>query len=248
MTVGENLNFNMARMGEIALDQHTLIAERRQRLALGPGQFGCEISGCVHHAHPLATTAGTRLDQHRIADASGLEFQQFRRLVFAVIAGHQRHARFLHQRLRLALATHRADGGGRRADEHHTGFGAGIGKGRVLGQEAIARMHRLRAGAFAHVQDHIRAQIALPRWCRPDVIGLVGHRHMHGMRVGVGIHCNRRNAEFARRADDPAGDFATVGDKNFAEHRHHILNTPNFVSAIGAFSAADRPSANTRRV
>ena len=60
----------------------------------------------------------------------------------------------------------------------------------------------------------------------------------------------------ARRADDAAGDLAAIGDQDLGEHlgpslqpclRSHILNTPNFVSGIGALSAAERLSASTSR-
>jgi hypothetical protein len=38
---------------------------------------------------------------------------------------------------------------GRRADEHQPGFGAGLGEGLVLAQEAVARVDGLRAGGRA---------------------------------------------------------------------------------------------------
>ena len=78
-------------------------------------------------------------------------------LVVAVIARHQRHLRFRHQRLGFALAAHGADGGRRRADKDDLRLGAGLGEGGVLRQEAIARMDRLGAGPLGGLDDAHRS-------------------------------------------------------------------------------------------
>ena len=73
-----------------------------------------EIGMPVDAAHAAAAAAGRRLDQHRIADLVGLLLEEFRVLPLAVIAGHDRHAGLLHQRLGAVLQPHGADrrGGG----------------------------------------------------------------------------------------------------------------------------------------
>ena len=76
MAVGEHLHLDMAWAGEILLDQHVVIAERRSRFALGRGQRIGELAGPVYHPHPLAAPACGGFDQHRVADA--LSFTQER--------------------------------------------------------------------------------------------------------------------------------------------------------------------------
>jgi hypothetical protein len=49
----------------------------------------------------------------------------------------------------------------------------------------------------------------------------------------------------AIQADKAGIQFVHV---SMIHHRIHILNTPNFVSGIGALSAAEKHNANTRRV
>ena len=59
------------------------------------------------------------------------------------------------------------------------------------------------------------------------------------LRIGIGIDRHGANAHAARGADDPAGDFAAIGDEKGLDHGHHILNTPKAGrSGIGASSAA----------
>ena len=67
--------------------------------------------------------------------------------------------------------------------------------------------------------------------------------------VGLGVDGDRRDAEAARGVDDPAGDFAAIGDEERAKHGVlYIRKTPNCVSAIGAFKVAARERPSTRRL
>ncbi len=46
----------------------------------------------------------------------------------------------------------------------------------------------------------------------------VGHFDMQRVGVGVGEHGDRLDPELAGRFDDPAGDFAAIGDQDLVEH------------------------------
>jgi hypothetical protein len=48
--------------------------------------------------------------------------------------------------------------------------------------------------------------------------GLVRHADMQGFPVGIGIDRDGGNAHSARRLDDPAGNFAAIGDEEFGDH------------------------------
>ena len=145
MRVGEHLQFDVAGRGDVFLDQHPPVAERGLRLAHGALERGVEFDMRVDAAHAAPAPARDRLDEHRIADLIGLLAQEFRVLVVAVIAGHDRHAGPLHQRLGRAFQAHRPHRLGRRADEDDSGLRAGFGEIGVLGQKAVTRMQAFGA-------------------------------------------------------------------------------------------------------
>ena len=99
MTITKNLHFDMARLFDIFLDQHSRVAKGALRLALGTGQSIGKCLGTCDQPHALATAPGHRLDQHRIANLGRALGQKRRRLLGPMIARHHRHARLLHQRL-----------------------------------------------------------------------------------------------------------------------------------------------------
>ena len=239
MPVGEDLDFDVPRALQIALQQHAVVAEGRGGLAFRAFQGGGEIGRGGDDAHALAAAAGARLDEHGKADARGLRGEKIRVLIGAVIAGHGGHAGAVHQRLGLALAAHRADGLGRRADEDQPRRGTDLGEGGVFREKSIARVDGLRAASPRGLEDGVAAQVAVARGGGADAVGLVGHGDVQRAGIGVGKHRDRGDAEASRRADDAAGDLAAIGDQQFAEHRAHIRNTPKRVGGMRAFSAAE---------
>ncbi|MNM87516.1 hypothetical protein D3C81_996990 [compost metagenome] len=216
--IGEHLDFDMARPGQVFLHQHLVVAEAGAGLALDRRQRGLEAIARLDHAHALAAAARAGLEQHRVADAVGLAAQQRRVLVFAVVARHQRHRCALHQLLGRALAAHRVDGGGRRADEDQPRRGAGLGKGLVLGQEAVAGVDGLGAGFLRHFNDVVGAQVAVARGSAADMDRLVAEGDVAGIGVGIRIHRDGADTEPAAGGGDTAGDLAAVGDQDLAEH------------------------------
>ena len=145
MRVGEHLQFDVARRGDVFFDQHPSVAERSLSLADGALERSVEFDMRVDAAHSAAAPARDRLDEHRIADFIGLFAQEFRVLVVAVIAGHDRHAGPLHQRLGRAFQAHRPHRSGRRADKNDARLRAGFREISVLGQESVARMQTFGA-------------------------------------------------------------------------------------------------------
>ena len=145
MRVGEHLQLDVAGRGDVFLDQHPSVAERSLRLAHGALERSVELDMRVDAAHSAPAPARDRLDEHRIADLIGLLAQEFRVLVVAMIAGHDRHAGPLHQRLGRAFQAHRPHRLGRRPDEDDASLCAGFGEIGVLRQESIARMQTFGA-------------------------------------------------------------------------------------------------------
>jgi hypothetical protein len=67
--VAEDLHFDMARAGDVFLDQHMRsLPKAGLRLALRAFERGLEIGVLVDAAHALAAAARDRLDENRIAD------------------------------------------------------------------------------------------------------------------------------------------------------------------------------------
>src|SRR3546814_1282309 len=79
-------------------------------------------------------------------------------------------------------------------------------------------MDRLRAGLFRDFQDRVAAQVAVLRPRAADRPSLVGQPHVLRVSVGLRVHRHRGDAEPARGADHPAGDFAAVGDEDLFKH------------------------------
>jgi hypothetical protein len=180
---------------------------------------------------PFAAAARRRFQQHRIADVVGLFLQKRLVLFLSMVTGDQRHRRLLHQRLRRALAAHRAQRLDRRSDEHDPVRRARRGELLVLGQEPVARMDRLGAGLLGRGDDAIDVEIAFARGRRTDQHRFVGQPGVPRVGVGLGKHGDGAHAKATRGLDDAACDFAAIGDQYLAEHRsileRDLLRIPN---------------------
>ena len=89
----------------------------------------------------------------------------------------------------------------------------GLGERGIFGQEAIAGMDRLRFGGERGGDDFLANQIALARRRRPDMHRLIRLPHMQRLGIGIRIDRDRVDTHGARGADDPASNFAPVGDE-----------------------------------
>ena len=195
-----------------------LVAEAGGRLAFARGKGVGEILALLDQAHALAAATGRRLDQHRVADAVGRHVQYARGLVVAVIARRQWNPGIAHQLLGFRLRAHGADRRGRRADEGDAVGSQRLGEVGILGEEAVAGVHRLRTGAQARLDDLVGDQIGFTRRSRAEQHRLVGQADMAGVGVGVRIDSDGAHAHAAGGLDDAAGDFSAVGNKNFVKH------------------------------
>ena len=96
LLVGEYLDFDMPRALKIFLDQHLVVAEAGNGLALARGQRRGEFFRMRNHAHAFAATTGTGLQQHGVANAIRCPLQSDQGLVGPVIARHHRHTGGFH--------------------------------------------------------------------------------------------------------------------------------------------------------
>ena len=146
VAVGEDLDLDVARVGQVALEVDRRVGEELLAFAAGALERGLELVLVERDAKALAAAAARRLDRDRVAD---LGVDHLRR---GVDVGDRlgrsrddRHARGLHQLARPRLRAHRVDRARGRADEDDPGLLAGAREVGVLGKEAVARVNRLGA-------------------------------------------------------------------------------------------------------
>ena len=167
LSVAEHLDLDVAGAAQKLLDIDRIVAERGLGFALGGAVRDLHILRASRHLHAAAAAAGSRLDENRIADL-GAEPQRGGDVGHrAVRARHHRNAENLGSAFGLDLVAHRADVLGTRADEGDAVLGQDLGEARVLGEEAIARMHRLGPGDLAGRDDGRNVEIAVARRGRP---------------------------------------------------------------------------------
>ena len=69
VAVRQDLDLDVARRAQVALQEDLVRAEGARRLAPGRGHRVVQLVGGAHEAHAPAPAAGRRLDQQRVADA-----------------------------------------------------------------------------------------------------------------------------------------------------------------------------------
>ncbi len=156
MAVGQNLNFDMARLFDEFFDEDTVVAKAVQALGFGGGEPLAHFLLGIGEAHPLAAATRRRLHHHGIADVIRDLHGMVRVLDFADKAGDDGDACFPCQFLRFDLVAHRRNGFRGRADEGDARLFAGLDEAGAFRQEAIARMHGVRAGVLAGLNDLVR--------------------------------------------------------------------------------------------
>ena len=219
MRIGQHLDLDMAWLLDIFLDENAAVAESAYGLVHGGAEDLPELAVGAGDAHALATAAGRGLDHDRVADPARAGDSPLGVRDFAGVARHDGNARPLRKPLALDLVAHGGDGGRAGPDEHQPRRLDGLDEARILGEEAEARMDRLRAGVERRADDALTVQIAFRRRGPADGDRLVGHAHMQGIGVGLGIDGHRADPEAPRGPGDPAGDLAPVGDQDPAERR-----------------------------
>ena len=140
-----------------------------------------------------------------------------------------------HQLAGAGLGAHGLDRARRRADEDDPGLLAGLGEGRVLGEEAVAGVDRLGARLAGDLEDLLDVQVALGRRGAAQEVGLGRAADVQGVAVDLGVDGHRGDAELVQRAADADGDLAAVGDQDLREH------------GAGRLSVADRAAAQLVR-
>ena len=191
--IGQHLQFDVARMVEIFLDIDRIVAERRA--CLGACDLECffQRGGTLRHLHAAPSAAGSRLDQHRIANAVGDDagFRDVRHHAFR--SRHQWHAKPRHGGFGGNFVAHHANMCRRWSDEGQTVRLHHLGEPGILRQEAVAGMDRFRTGDGGGRQDRGNVEVTVLRRRRSDANAFIGQPHMHRLCVRGRMHRDGRD-------------------------------------------------------
>ena len=184
--VGEHLDFDVARIGHVALEVDGRVTEELLTLANRPLEGGFELGLTERHSEALTAAAAGGLDGDGPAD---FRLDDLSRVLDAPDrlrgAGHDRDAGRCHQRARPRLRAHRLDRACGRADEDDPCLLASRREGGVLGEEAVAGMHRLSARLAGHGEDPVDVQVALGRSRAAQQVGAAGAPHVCGVAIAA---------------------------------------------------------------
>ncbi len=161
--VAEHLQLDVARLLEVLLEVDGVVAERGLGLGAGGLEGVDEVVLGARHLHAAPAAAGGRLDQHGVADVGGHAHGLVVVGDAAFGAGHAGDAEALGRALGLDLVAHDADVLRLGADEVDVVALQDLGEARVLGEEAVAGMHRVGAGDLAGRQQGGDVEIAVAR-------------------------------------------------------------------------------------
>src|SRR4029077_16233945 len=96
---------------------------------------------------------------------------------------------------------------------------ARLREARVLGEEPVSRVDRLRARAHGHVEDLLDRQVVLARGPLAEVVRLRRALYVRRVAVELGVHRHTHDLELLERAHDADRDLAAVCDQHLLEHR-----------------------------
>ena len=222
VAVGEDLHLDVPGPQHEPLQEQRVVPEGRGRLTACAHQRTGQIRGILDQPHALAAASRGRLDEHRVADVVGGRDQFGIGQSRPRDARHHRDVERGHRVLRGDLVPHHLDGPRGRAEEGDTGRSTSRGERRVLGEEPVPGMDRLRAGALRRIEHPVDVEVALTGRRRPDQYGGVGLADMPGAGVGLAVDGDRADPHLPESADHPDRDLAAVGDEDRLELCSHM--------------------------
>ncbi len=195
--VEEHLHLDVARSLDEPFEDHAAVVESGRGLAPGALERGLQLRGNPNGPHALATAAGRRLHEERVADRRCRARQRGVALLVAVVAGHDRDAELRREPSCRALVTHRSNRARRRPDPRDARSLDCLREGRVLRQESEPGVQRVRAGGHGSGDN------------RPDVeevdrSGAIGLRLDDGDAKALGGAPNATDDLAAVRDEEPA--------------------------------------------
>ena len=215
--VGQALGLDVARLVEELLHQALTASEGADRLADGGVEGVGDLLDRAGDLEAAAAAAVDGLDGDREAVVLRERHDLVGVLDRVLGAGGQRSVRPLRDVLGLRLVAEVLDRLRRRADPHQPGVDHGLGEVGVLGEEAVAGVHRVGAGLLRGGDDLLDVEVGVGGGGAAERVGLVGEPDEHGVAVRVGVHRDAADAGVLAGADDTDRDLAAVGDENLLQ-------------------------------
>ena len=103
---------------------------------------------------------------------------------------------------------------------------------RVLGEEAVARMHGLGARPLDRREQLLDVEVALRRRAPAERVRLVRARDVEGRAVGIRVHGDRAHAELAQGAEDADCDLSAIRNKDLGEHATYSPRRMSFADQL----------------
>ncbi len=216
MPVAQDLHFDVLGAAHEALQEDGVVAEGGGRFAARLFELAGEILRLIDHAHAASAAAERGFDDQRIADLAGDLCGLFGAGDGFLGARHARNSGLLREAAGGGLVAQQVEQVGRGPDEGDAGALAGAGQGRVLGEEAVARVDGVDAFFLGERDDAFDIEVGFHRpFAFADQVGFVGFEAVQGEAVFLGIDGDGAQAEFIGGAEDADGDFAAIQCKKF---------------------------------
>src|SRR6266540_155298 len=217
--VGEHLDLDVARVGQVALHVDGRVREELLALARRALERLLELVLGLRDAEALAPAPARSLDGDRVADRLR---DHPARVVHGLDrigrSGHDRHPGRGHYLTGTRFRSHRVDRTGRRADEHDAGLVARAREVCVLREEAVAGVDGFGSGLPRHLEDLLHDQVALARRAGAEQVRLVRAPGVRRVAIRLGVDRHARDAELLERPHDADGDLAAICDQDLLEH------------------------------
>jgi hypothetical protein len=225
--VRQDLDLDVARAHDGLLEEHRRVAEGAVGLAHRLFERGAQLLLGVDAAHPSAAAAGDRLGEDGEADLLG-PAEQLLDVPRGGCGLQNRNARRDGVFLGRDLVARHLEHLRRRTDERDARVGGCLGKVRVLGEEAVARVDRVRSGLVRYPDDLRDIQVGadgMPDLA--DLVGLIGLEPVHGVPVLVREDGDRLGSQLECGAKCTNSNLATIGHEDLLEHPVPSLDLPS---------------------
>ena len=195
--VGEHLDLDVARVGQVALEVDGRVGEELLALARGALEGVLELVLAERDAEALAAAAARRLDRDRVADrlrrsACGRPRRVSTGSVVPGTIGTPAFAISSRARVLEPIASIADAGGPMNVD---AALLERRGEAGVLGQEAVAGVHGLGAGALDRLEQLVDRSGSSRGGARAEQVGLVGALHVQRVAVELGVDGDGRDPE-----------------------------------------------------
>src|SRR5690606_16697909 len=131
------------------------------------------------------------------------------------------------------LVAERGDGLRRRADPDQARVDDRLRELGVLGQEAVAGVDGVGAGAGGDVQQLGDVEVGLGRCSTAQRVRLAGHLDVQGVTVLLGVDGHAADPGVRTGTRDPYGDLAPIGYQNLLHRRPSFLASTELASTEG---------------